>query len=66
MGTFADKFESEEELRDWIVSFYEEQLLLFFNNIGGVTKNNTKITSRLIKTTMKRYQQLLDRYEFLA
>ena len=66
MGTFADKFESEEELRDWIVSFYEEQLLLFFNNIGGVTKNNTKITSRLIKTTMRRYQQLIDGYDFLA
>ena len=60
MGTFADKFESEEDLRDWIISFYQDQLQEFLDNIGGVTKYNTKITSRLIKTTMKRYQQLLE------
>ncbi len=60
MGTFADKFESEEDLRDWIISFYQDQLQIFLDNIGGVTKYNTKITSRLIKTTMKRYQQLLE------
>ena len=60
MGTFADRFESEEDLRDWIISFYQDQLQIFLDNIGGVTKYNTKITSRLIKTTMKRYQQLLE------
>jgi len=60
LGTFADKFESEEDLRDWIISFYQDQLQIFLDNIGGVTKYNTKITSRLIKTTMKRYQQLLE------
>ena len=61
MGAFADKFRSEEELRDWIISFYRDQLQYFLDNIGGVTKHKTKITSRLIKTTMKRYQELLDR-----
>ncbi len=60
MGTFADKFESEEDLRDWIISFYQDQLQIFLDNIGGVTENRTKITSRLIKTTIKRYQQLLE------
>ena len=60
MGTFSDRFESEEDLRDWIISFYQDQLQEFLDNIGGVTKNRTKITSRLIKTTMKRYQQLLE------
>ena len=60
MGTFAHRFESEEELRDWVISFYREQLLMLLNNIGGVTNNNIKITSRLIKTTIKRYQQLSD------
>ena len=60
MGTFSDKFESEEDLRDWIISFYQDRLQEFLDNIGGVTENRTKITSRLIKTTMKRYQQLLE------
>ena len=60
MGTFSDKFESEEDLRDWIISFYQDQLQEFLDNIGGVTENRTKITSRLIKTTIKRYQQLLE------
>ena len=60
MGTFADRFESEEDLRDWIISFYQDQLQVFLDNIGGVTEYNTRITSRLIKTTMKRYQQLLE------
>ena len=61
MEAFADKFNSEEELRDWIISFYRDQLQYFLDNIGGVTTNKIKITSRLIKTTMKRYQELLDR-----
>jgi len=60
LGTFSDKFESEEDLRDWIISFYQDRLQEFLDNIGGVTENRTKITSRLIKTTMKRYQQLLE------
>ena len=60
MGTFSDKFESEEDLRDWIISFYQDRLQEFLDNIGGVTENRTKITSRLIKTTIKRYQQLLE------
>ena len=60
MGSFAGKY-SEEELGNWIISFYRKRLQYFLNNIGGVTLNKTKITSRLIKTTMKRYQELLDR-----
>ena len=60
METFADK-KSEEELRDWVVSFYRKRLQRFLNNIGGVTESGTKITSRLIKTTMRRYQELLDK-----
>ena len=60
MEAFADKFGSKEQLRDWIISFYKKRLLHFLNNIGGVTEYKTKITSRLVKTTMNRYQQLLD------
>ena len=59
MESFRDK--SKEELRDWIVSFYKKRLVRFLNDIGGVTEHNTRITSRLIKTTMKRYQELLDK-----
>ena len=60
--TFADRFESEQELHNWIISFYQNQLQYFLLNIGGVTRNGIKITSRLINATMKRYSQLLERY----
>ena len=62
MGIFADKFESEQQLQDWLISFYEKQLQRLLNNIGGVTEYRVKITPVLIKTTMRRYSQLLERY----
>ena len=58
---FADRFESEQELHDWLISFYEEQLQAFLDDIGGYTENNVKITPRLIKITMLRYSQLLEK-----
>ena len=58
---FAEKFESEQELHDWLISFYEEQLQAFLDDIGGYTENNVKITPRLIKITMHRYSQLLEK-----
>ena len=61
MGIFADKFESEQELHDWIISFYEKQVVRFLDNIGGTTEYGVKITPRLIKTTMHRYSQLLEK-----
>ena len=61
MGTFADRFESEQELHDWLISFYEEQLQGFLDDIGGTTANGVKITPRLIKITMTRYSQLLEK-----
>ena len=61
MGSFADRFESEQELHDWIISIYEEQLTKFLNDIGGTTEYGVKITPRLIKTTMLRYSQLLEK-----
>ena len=60
MGIFADKFGSEQELHDWIISFYEGQIQKYLDNIGGHTENDIKITSRLIKITMLRYSQLLE------
>ena len=60
MAIFADKFESEQELHDWIVSFYESQITRLLNDIGGTTEYGVKITPRLIKTTMHRYSQLME------
>jgi len=62
LGVFADKFESEQQLQDWLISFYEKQLQRLLNNIGGVTEYRVKVTPVLIKTTMERYSQLLERY----
>ena len=64
MGLQRDKpnFESEQELHDWLISFYEEQLQKFLDDIGGYTEYDVKITPRLIKITMLRYSQLLEIY----
>ena len=58
---FADKFESDRELQEWVISFYEEQIQKLLKNVGGFTDHNVKVTSRLIQTTMKRYSQLLEK-----
>ena len=64
MGNSRDKpnFKSEQELHDWLISFYEEQLQKFLSDIGGTTEYGVKITPRLINITMHRYSQLLEKY----
>ena len=64
MGYSKDKpnFKSEQELHDWLISFYEGQLQKFLENMGGKTKYGVKITPRLVKITMHRYSQLLEKY----
>ena len=62
---FADKipeFGTDQERQHWIISFYESQIKSFLKNIGKKTKDGVKITSRLIKVTMKRYMILLEKY----
>ena len=54
-------FESAQELHDWLISFYEEQLQKFLDNMGGKTKYGVKITPRLVKITMHRYSQLMEK-----
>ena len=62
MGYSRDKpdFKSEQELHDWLISFYEEQVQKFLSDIGGITEYGVKITPRLIKITMHRYSQLME------
>ena len=62
MGYYRDKpdFESEQELHDWLISFYEGQLQKFLDNMDGITEYGVKITPRLVKITMHRYSQLLE------
>ena len=64
MGYNRDKpnFKSEQELHDWLISFYEGQVQKFLDDIGGTTEYGVKITPRLIKVTMHRYSQLLEIY----
>ena len=57
---FADRFESEQELHDWLISFYEEQIQKFLDDVGGYTEYDVKITPQLIKITTDRYWQLLE------
>ena len=63
MGVFADKYESEQQLQECWISFYEKQLGKFLIDIGGTTEYGVKITPTLIRTTMKRYSQLLEKYD---
>ena len=63
MGVFADKFGSEQQLQEWLISFYEKQLSSFFDNIGGTTSHGIKITPRLVRVTMRRYSQLLEKFD---
>ena len=63
MGIFADRFESEQQLQEWLISFYEEKLRLFLDDIGGITEFGVKITPKLIKNTMYRYSQLMEKYD---
>ena len=62
MGYSRDKpnFKSEQELHDWLISFYEDQLQKFLDNMDGTTEYGVKITPRLVKVTMHRYSQLLE------
>ncbi len=62
MGYNRDKpnFKSEQELHDWLISFYEGQVQKFLDDIGGTTEYGVKITPRLIKITMHRYSQLME------
>ena len=62
MGIFAEQFQSERELHDWIISFYEKRLGYFLLNIGGITEHGVKITPRLIQTTIHRYSQLWEKH----
>ena len=63
MGISRDKpnFKSEQELHDWLISFYEEQLQKFLDNMGGKTEYGVKITPRLVNITMHRYSQLMEK-----
>ena len=58
---FADKFKSESELTDWIISFYRNRLIYFRENYGHHTENGTLINNHLLDITRKRYIQLLSR-----
>ena len=54
------RWKSREYISEWLVSFYRERMLYFMENIGERTEYNTVITPRLLMTTMKRYNQLVE------
>ena len=57
---FRDRFDSIEEFDDWLLGFYEDRIIRFMDGIGEFTKNGTKISPTLIKSTMERYITLLE------
>ena len=65
MEVFANRFESEQQLHEWLITFYEKQLIKFINNIGGKTSYGVKITPAVVKSTIRRYSQLLEKYDVI-
>ena len=61
MEAFGNKFESEEDLKNWIITFYIDRMTYFAMNMGEETVYGTKITPRLLKNTKRRYLELLIR-----
>tara|TARA_B100001113_G_C21045758_1_gene594403 strand:+ start:216 stop:449 length:234 start_codon:yes stop_codon:yes gene_type:complete len=58
---YEDRFTSLEGFEDWLLGFYEERIIRFMDGAGEYTQHGTMISPALIKTTMKRYTELLDR-----
>ena len=59
--SLAGKFESEEDLKNWIITFYIDRMTYFAMNMGEETVYGTKITPKLLSNTRKRYLTLLMR-----
>ena len=57
---FGDRFNSIEEIDDWLLGFYEDRIITFMDGIGEFTEHGTMISPTLIKTTMDRYIILLE------
>ena len=55
------RFESDEELDDWIIGFYAERLAFFAKNMGKETIYGVKVTPEILKKTRERYLTLLMR-----
>jgi len=58
---FRDRFGTIEEFDDWLIAFYEERIIRFMDGAGEFTEHGTIISPALIRSTMKRYTELLDR-----
>ena len=59
-GKLELRWKSREYITDWLVSFYKGRMLYFMENVGTRTEYNTMITPALIRTTIKRYEQLVE------
>ena len=57
---YRDRFETLESFDDWLLGFYEEQIIKYMDGIGEFTEYGTFISPSLIKATMRRYTELLE------
>ena len=55
------RFESEDELNNWVLDFYAERLAYYAKHMGKSTIYGIKITPELLKITRSRYLTLLMR-----
>ena len=59
--SLARRFETEEDLKNWVINFYIDRMTYFAMNMGERTMYGTKITPKLLKNTKRRYLELLIR-----
>jgi|TARA_Y100001973_G_C5132490_1_gene298540 hypothetical protein len=58
---YADRFETDGELLDHIIDFYEGQIDKFLRRMGGTTEHGVEITPSMLGVTVKRYTYLLEK-----
>jgi hypothetical protein len=58
---FRNRFNSVEDFDEWLIAFYEQRIIEFMDGIGEFTEEGTIISPTLIKTTMRRYTELLEK-----
>jgi hypothetical protein len=58
---FRNRFNSIEDFDEWLIAFYEQKIIEFMDGIGEFTEEGTIISPTLIKATMRRYTELLEK-----
>ncbi len=57
---FREGPDTTVEFDDWLIGFYESRIIRFMDGMGEFTNHGTFISPVLLKSTMRRYMELLE------